>query len=196
MTEASEAQRTKTPDPARLKAVLDRANSGDPAALPTLRKVLDDHPDLAAALGDLARHARQSLIALAAGGSPLAREAVAHQADALRARLLGESSTELEKLLADRVVLCWLSASHADLDLTARLQNGTGADAATGAAVKRLDRANARFLAASKVLATVSRLLKPGMSALDFARASIPEGPGGALPDHIRRRSAVAAAAN
>ncbi|HVK11297.1 MAG TPA: hypothetical protein VM597_21180 [Gemmataceae bacterium] len=193
MTETTDPPKVTTPDPARMKAILDRANSGDPAALPALRKVLDDHPDLAAALGDLARHGRQSLIDLAAGGSPLAREALNHQVDVLRTRLLGEAPSELERLLAERLVVCWIEANHTSVDLTARLQGGGGADAGCLAAVKRLDRANARFLAAAKTLATVRRLLKPGLSALDFATAVLPEGPGGAVPARVKERNAMAA---
>jgi hypothetical protein len=196
MTATTEQPKAKTPDRAELEAVLNRAHGGDPTAVPALRRLLDENPDLATSIGCLAVHARRSVIALAAGSNLLAQEAINHQADALQARQLDESSTELEKLLASRLVLCWLSASHADLDLTARLQNGTGADAGTAAAVKRLDRANARFLAASKVLATVRRLLKRGLSALDFVRASIPEGPSGGIPDRVRGRGMVAAAAN
>jgi sirohydrochlorin ferrochelatase len=195
MTETTNTPRTKTPDPVRLKAILDQANAGDPAALPALRKILDEHPDLAAALGDLARHARQSLIALAAGGSPLAWEAIVHQVDALRARLLDEVASVLERLLVERLVVCWVEVHHASVDLTARLQSGTGDDPAARAAVLRLNKANSRFLSATKTLAVVRKLLKPGLTALDFAKV-MPEGPGDAVPARLKGRDALVAATN
>src|SRR3954453_6035288 len=49
--------------------LLARAQAGDASALPQLREWLDRRPDVWRRLGDLAAHARQGLLALAAGGA-------------------------------------------------------------------------------------------------------------------------------
>src|SRR5215831_10861913 len=85
--------------PAELKDLLDRAGAGDATALPALRRAFDDNPELAERLGDLAAHAEQALLALAAGANLAAREAIARQASKLRGELLGSGSSPLERLL-------------------------------------------------------------------------------------------------
>ena len=99
---------------AGLRELLGRAGAGDADALPALRRAFDQSPELAARLGDLAAHAEQALLALAAGDNLAAREAVARQAARLRGELLGAGSSPLERLLVERVALCWLSTCQAD----------------------------------------------------------------------------------
>jgi hypothetical protein len=58
---------------------------------------------------------------------------------------------------------------HAQLDLAGHL-DGPGTSPAALAAQRRLDRAHARFLASTKALATVGKLLRRAPSPLDFLR--------------------------
>src|SRR5262249_38804759 len=93
--------------PGELRALLGRAGAGDATALPALRRAFDQNPELVARLGDLAAHAEQALLALAAGDNLAAREAIARQAADLRGELLEAGSSALERLLVERVALCW-----------------------------------------------------------------------------------------
>jgi hypothetical protein len=151
-----------------LKDLLERGDQGDPAALPAIRKAFDERPELVALLGDLARHAEESLLTLVAGDALTAREAAQrHHAD-LRQRLMSSARTELETLLVRRVVLCWLAVHEADLALSACLTRRGEASPSTRAATQRLGRAEARLLAGVKALATVQKLTRPAPSPLQM----------------------------
>lgn len=79
----------------------------------------------------------------------------------LKAELQGPTPTPVERLLADRVGVCWLQVHQLDV------QSATG-EAATPSpqgllAQKRLESANRRYLLAIKQLATVRKLLRPDL---------------------------------
>jgi len=178
--------------PAELLALIERADAGDASALPELRRAFEAHPELPGRLYDLAAHARNSLLSLATA-SLAVREAIGLQADALRDRLAAASASELERLLADRVTLCWLAAHLAEVDQAERARQQGVASAEARAAVQRLDRAHARLLSACRSLATVQKLLRPGVSPYDLATRTVAEAPSPAFP---RPRQAGAGAAN
>jgi hypothetical protein len=125
--------------------------------------------------GDLVQHAEQAVLTLAAGQSLMGKEAIARQVASLRARLQGPATSELERLLIDRIAISWIEVYFGDIDLAQHLLKQPGAAPATQAAQKRLDRAHARFLSAVKALATVRKLLKPPVSTLEMLTAP-PEG--------------------
>jgi hypothetical protein len=127
--------------PAELQSILERATAGDLTVLPELKKAFDEHPELAALFGDLVEHAKLSLLKLVAGPCLTAREAIGRQVDGLRDRLRATASSELERLLADRVALSRLAVDHGDVDLAQHLLKQPGASPAAQAALKRLDRA-------------------------------------------------------
>jgi hypothetical protein len=147
--------------PAELAAILERGHAGDATALPAIKRAFDQHPQLTAALGDLSEHAESAVLSLITGPSLTAREAVARHADGLRRELLGESTSRLERLLVERLVLAWLWAYEGDLDLADRLRQGQSTGPAVRDAVTRLNRAQQRLLGAAKSLALVRRLLAP-----------------------------------
>jgi hypothetical protein len=166
--------------PPELQALLEKASRGDRTVLPELKRAFDEHPELAAQLGDLVWHAQESLLTLVAGSCLTVREAIARQAAALRQRLAATATSELEKLLIDRVVLSWLEVYHSDIDLAQRLLKSSGAEPAAQAAQRRLDRAHARYLSALKALATTHKLLRPTLSPLELAAKFVPEAQAGA----------------
>ena len=114
--------------PAEVKHLLERANAGDESALPELKHAFDRHPELAAWLGDLVRLAHDSVLRWAAGNCLGAREAIAREASTLRDRLLTEARSELEKLLIDRLVICWMEVYAAEVHRAA----GAGSRPACG----------------------------------------------------------------
>src|SRR4051794_38495579 len=102
-----------TPDEG-LTRLLERAEAGDRAVLPALRRLLDCSPDLWRFCGDVARNAEVAGADLVAGSTLLLREALPRRLAALKAELAGPSSPPLERLLADRVAANWLQVGHAD----------------------------------------------------------------------------------
>jgi hypothetical protein len=82
-----------------------------------------------------------------------AREAIARRVTELRTRLAATATTELERVLIDRLALAWLEVHAAGLHLAERLAAGGGATPAALAAQKILDKAHGRFLSAARCLA-------------------------------------------
>jgi hypothetical protein len=157
--------------PADLKMILERAAQGDATVLAELSDALKRYPELVEILGDLTKHAEDALLGLIAGTCLAAREAIKLQLCELRQRLHADAKNELERLLAGQVVLDWAALQHAQLDLAAHQKQASTGPGALGAQ-RRLDRAHARFLATSKTLATVQRLLRRAPSPLDLLRPS------------------------
>src|SRR5262249_46337958 len=151
-----------------LQVLLQRGLAGDESAVPALSAALDRYPELVPILGDLVAAAERPLLELAAGGCPLAREAIARDLHALRQRLGAETGSELERLLAARLGLDWLALQLAHMDVIALGAQPTGP--AAREVLQRLGRAHARFLAGSRTLATVTRLLRRAPSPLDLLR--------------------------
>src|SRR5262245_35795518 len=140
----------------QIRPLLARAQAGDAAALPSLRRFLDDNPELWRRLGDLAGHAREALLSLATADDLLARGSMRRRMDELEAELAGPSPTPLERVLARRVALCWAQAHLADLDA---LQNDTGATPLAAHALRRQESAQRRLAQAVRGLATARKLL-------------------------------------
>lgn len=183
--------------PAELRELLERGNRGDPTALPAIKRAFDENPEMAALLGDMVRHAEEAVLTLAAGDSVTMREAVRRQADALRGRLAAAATSELERLLIDRVCVCWVEVYYGDVEQAQLLLRSPQAADAAAASTKRLDRAHARFLSAFKALATVTKLVRPALSPLDLLgpaerrrgpAARPPPGPVGRLAGRRRSR--------
>ena len=146
----------------RLDALLTRAQKGDKKALAELRPFMDK-PGMWEAVGDLGRIARDTWIEAAANSNVLVREGIQQTADRLRRDLLHEGDSQLERVLVDRIVACWLQVSYADWQHGMTLKRG-GYSYRDGAYDQdRMDRAHRRFLQAVKTLATVRRLLVPAV---------------------------------
>jgi hypothetical protein len=168
-----------TPAESDLRAALERARRGDRSALAGLRAALDAHPEIWEQYGDLAAHAHRSWVELIAGTDLALAEALARKAAALEAELAGPVPSPLERLLAGRVVACWLQVHHADATLA---QAGEVSIKQADLAQKRQARAHKGYLMAIAALATVRRLL-PAAPARDGAPAKIPASPDGDSPD-------------
>src|SRR5262249_20398539 len=138
-----------------------RADDGDPTTLPVLREVLKDPRMVDLMGGDLAGRAQRTLIDRFAGKSLRLREALARKLEVLREEVIGPRPAPVERLLAARVVACWLHLHVLELAFA-----GQG-DMAIGVAVyfeKALGHAQKRYLAALKALALVRKLALPVLS--------------------------------
>jgi hypothetical protein len=155
-----------------MRALLQRGQQGDASVLPQLRELLNERPELWQRLGNLTGQVEEALLDLTAGKSLLAREAIRRRMEALRAELSVPPPTPVEKLLIDRVVICWAQCHLADLDDVQKTRAGTPQGSH---AQRRLNGIQARFLAAVRQLVVVRRLLKPVLTPLELLRFSVEE---------------------
>jgi hypothetical protein len=169
------SQQPDAPWLADVEPMLDRAQKGDTSVLPELRAWLDSHPDIWKQAGDLALHAQECLLNLVAGQDLFARESILRKLSEIKLELAPSSC--LEKLLADRIALCWLAVHYAEYDAVQARQNGNNPTLAEHAR-KRLDSAHRRYLDSIKQLAVVRKLLKPAVSPLQLLNAGVKESPG------------------
>jgi hypothetical protein len=139
--------------------------------LPQLRELLDERPELWQRLGHLTGHVEEALLDMAAGKSLLARESIRRRM-ALRAELAVPPPTPVEKLLIDRVVICWAQCHLADLDDVQKTRAGTPQGSH---AQRRLNGVQAHLLAALRQLVVVRRLLKPSLTPLELLRFPVEE---------------------
>ncbi len=110
---------------------------------------------------DVAFQAEYSFIKSYAGDDALITVTQAERLKLMRAELAGDNPTPLEKLLAERIALCWLHLNICEITLAQR-----GGDMTLTVAdyhQKRLDRAHKRYLGAIKALAQVRRLQLPAI---------------------------------
>ena len=162
------AERPGTSAEDEIRSLLERARRGDPAAVPALRRALEAHPEIWRACGDLAAHARDAWIGLAAGPDLVLKESLARQADSIRAGLAGPAPSPLEALLVDRVVACWVQLAYSD---AAAAQMGEVSIKQAEHARKRQDSAHRRYVTAIGALATVRKLLGVADDATDSSGA-------------------------
>jgi predicted small integral membrane protein len=141
---------TQTED---LQRLLLKAQEGDRSILPQLKAALDANPDLWQQVGDLAQHAELTMLHLVAGNDLFAREAIQRKVAELKAEWTNPSPAPLEKLLVDRVAVCWLQLHYLDVDAFQTLAQDPGKTPASVYAQRRLDSAQRRYLQAIRALA-------------------------------------------
>ena len=162
----------------RLQRLVTRAEQGDESVLPELRAALDANPWVWQRYGDLGRQSEAAWLQLVAGKNLLLLESASRKAEQLRAELAGPAPSPLERLLVERIVATWLQVHYSDASY-AQLK-GTNPAQHT-AALQRQNSAQQRYLQAVKALATVRKLLRPGLSPVDLALRPVPEQPAGRL---------------
>ena len=144
---------------ARLDSATKRADRGDEKALAVVAKVFDAFPSLWDGYGNLACAAENALVELWAGDSVLTREGLRRQLAELRMKLGAPDATPVERLMAERVVACWLLSYHADFAYARALRELPAKEAELYQ--RRQDRAARQYLKALRSLAVVRRLLVP-----------------------------------
>src|SRR5690606_18012043 len=139
-----------------LRALVNRAQAGDPAALPRIRQTLDQHPEVWQHLGDLSALAERAWIGVLAADNPLGVEAMKRTVEEMRAELAGEHPTRLERMIVDQIIVCWMEVQY--LEVVAA-EAGRRSFEQTGPRLRRLDSAQKRYLKAVKALAELRTLL-------------------------------------
>jgi hypothetical protein len=105
---------TTIPSADEIDALAKAANQNDPDALNALRVLLDEHPEIPQAVGDLYPAARNRLIHLVANGNAILAESMRRHADSMERDLLSDGTSLLEKMAARHIVLAWLQTQLID----------------------------------------------------------------------------------
>lgn len=146
------------PSVEELEDVIERAKKGDASALPKLRLLLKDRESIEFFGGDLAQKTELTLIQAASGDNLALRESIIRKMQLMREDLAGANPTPLEKLMIDRVVLCWLILHDAEIRFS-QFKNHTIIQGDYWQ--RRIDHAQRRYLAAIRTLATIRKLAVP-----------------------------------
>lgn len=101
-----------------INVILARARQGDEGVLPELQRVLDEYPGIWVRAGNVAAHARSAWLRLIGGSDYLVKESADRYSDAQINLLVGKDASPMERLLAERIVLCRLQVSHAEHMMT------------------------------------------------------------------------------
>jgi hypothetical protein len=164
-----------------LYCLVDRAQKEE-NVLSEVRAFFDDHPDLCRELGDRSRTAVLVVIDLTAEGNVAVKEASYRKARELEAEVAGNDPSPLEKLLANNIVIAWLSAAEAEV--TAAVAKGV-TPAQADYLDRRRHRAHKRLESAVKAMAVVRKLLYPSPAPIEVATRL-----GGKAHCGVRRQSA------
>lgn len=143
----------------RFLDVYDRAKAGDETALARLRQQLNAVPQAWEEAGNLALQAEHVLIGLAAGDDAMVREAIERKIGRLKADFGWDDVSPEERLLVDRVAICWLEVHYADTVHARHVK--TRNPPLLDCLQRHQDRAQRRYLSAIKTLVQVRRLLVP-----------------------------------
>jgi hypothetical protein len=112
---------------AELRALSDRAEAGDKQARRKLRlMVRASSAEVVGRASDVGRRAGRVLARSAAGGDPLAEEALCAKLDRMRAEIAGEDPTPLEVLLTERVVSLWMLTTLLEVLLASQYRRDAG----------------------------------------------------------------------
>jgi hypothetical protein len=131
----------------------------DPKAVAELQSCLDTMPELCLILGDTTSHLQRRLIERLSP-SRSAQMAIQTQATAVRNGLGYEGATQLEQLLIDHAVLCWLRLQDAERGYSSAMERSLPLSLADYWD-RHLAAAQRRYLRACETLARTRRLLHP-----------------------------------
>jgi hypothetical protein len=144
----------------KLRDLLRLAEKGDKDAVPEIRQILSEHPDLAWRFVHVAHIVEDALIEkMTKEGDLATREIMRCQLEAMREEIAGENPSPLERLLAERVVATWLQIQLFEgLYVRGMFKSTTIAQGSFHQ--KRLDQTYRRHLSAIRALAQMRKLLK------------------------------------
>jgi hypothetical protein len=146
-----------------VRELLKRACQGDESCRQAVRALFADddrgRPYLEG-LGSSAEWLIRTIIRKAAGDNIASQEAIRRMIESVRAELAGPNPSPMERLLAERVALCWwlvnwYENSVQDCDRMSIAQ--------ANFFQARIDKAHSRFLKAIKTLAQVRKLALPAL---------------------------------
>lgn len=162
LSSTTEEGRPDTALQARVETLIPRANAGDSAAAEALLAACRETPALWNMLAALAGHAERAWLRLLMGEHEdrVQREIVEQELRRKRRELSGPHPSPLEALLVERIVLCWVAATHAEAQYASKLKAGMSFRKGEYYA-RRGEQTQRQLLKAIKALARVRRLLTP-----------------------------------
>ena len=135
-----------------------RAEQGDRSVLPELRRLLQDPAVIDRMGGNVAERMERVIIGRLSGKDLMIAESLKCKMEVMRHDLAGANPTPLERLLAERIALCWLVLHALEHGYMVKPEGNI----ATGTYWQRtIDRAQRRYLSAVKTLAQVRKLALP-----------------------------------
>jgi hypothetical protein len=140
----------------QLREVMEDAHDGDEGVLSKVRQILKEAPGMARIFADLAGEAERGLIKRVSANDPLVREALPPRLEAMRKELAGPDPSPLERLLAERIVACWLQLQYAEIIYAQNL--GAMNMAQSDYHQRRLDKLHRRYLSAIKALVQIRKM--------------------------------------
>ena len=140
--------------------VLSRVQQGDNTALPALRALLQQQPDIAQVLGDMAANVQMVWIGQIVEGNQGMGLCIETTMQEHKKQLAGPQPSALETLLIERIMLDWLYLHMLELyDVLGQKTSRTIPQAEYSQ--KRIDRAHRRYNRSLMALAQVRRLMTP-----------------------------------
>jgi hypothetical protein len=145
----------------KLRDLLRLAEKDQEDAMPKIRQILSEHPDLAQRFLYLGRMGEDILIErMTREGDLATRELFRCQLKAMREEIAGENPSPLERLLAERIVATWLQIQLFEGLYASGMSKKSMTIAEGGYHQKRLDQTYRRHLSAIRTLAQIRKLLK------------------------------------
>jgi len=150
-------QQSAMPTRQEFQQLVRKMNEGDQSALLAVRDMLDNNPEIWRQAGDLGRLSEFTLIQRIAEKNKLAVGMFSRYIESLKEEIAGYAPTPLERLVAQRVVQCWLQVQH--VDIAAADTDMPLPQARFWAS--RQGQAHRRFISAVKSLTMIRALLPP-----------------------------------
>jgi hypothetical protein len=144
----------------RLRALIDRVQAGDGAAVAELRELVHYDTTAADTVASMVPSVINMWIRRRARSNQVAQIGLAQLVRTLREDIAGENPSSLELLMVDRLLITWLALDSAEIEYL----EGTAADHSRPQAKHWLDRVNGaqvRFMAAARGYALARQLNSP-----------------------------------
>ncbi len=154
----SEEREARRDTVGKLRELVKKAEKGNRKAVPEIREILHESPDLAWRLMDLGNVTEWHFIERMSKEKDLAsREMITRQLANMREEIAGDNPSSVERLLAERIVATWLQIQLFE-GLYAINMSKSMTIAQAEYHQKRLDRAYRRHLSAIRTLAQVRKM--------------------------------------
>ena len=172
-TKGEEVSRSRSELLNELRLLVARANEGDEEAPHRIRRALEERSDSAQILSNIvAKRAERLFVGRICGDDLLLKEALSLQLQEMRKEVAGTDPSPLERLLAERVVACWLQLQQAEATCAANLGKPTTSQSSEYHQ-RHLDRVQRRYLSAIRTLAQVRKLLKPAVTQINVGQQQV-----------------------
>jgi hypothetical protein len=157
---------------AELRPLIGRAQAGDEEASFAIRNILEEEPNLAHTIVEVAtRRTERALLERSSGANVLLREAMSLRLEAMREDIAGPNCSPLERLLAEQIVTLRLQLEQAEVAYASRLGKLTMSQGEFYE--RRLDRLYRRYLSVIRALAQTRKLLKLNVTQINLAEKQV-----------------------